>query len=59
MTHTQRERHLADGTAGAVDQAIDLGSTAVTNVGELVSNVASTLMDTARKVCCCLDGRQG
>ncbi|KIZ05109.1 hypothetical protein MNEG_2845 [Monoraphidium neglectum] len=44
-----RERHLADGTAGAVDQAIDLGSTAVTNVGELVSNVASTLMDTARK----------
>ena len=47
--YSQRERHIADGTAGAVDTAIDFGSNAVNNIGDVVSNVISTVMDTASK----------
>ncbi|GBF91642.1 hypothetical protein Rsub_03946 [Raphidocelis subcapitata] len=52
----KRERHIADGTAGAVDTAIDLGSNAVHSLGDAVSNFidmgrhyADTTLQTARE----------
>lgn len=41
----KRERDIADGTAGALDSAIDLGSNAFSSVGEFVSGLASAFWD--------------
>lgn len=42
----KRERAIADGTAGALDSAIDLGSQAATSVGDFVSGLTSAFWDT-------------
>ncbi|KAI8463694.1 MAG: hypothetical protein J3K34DRAFT_462306 [Monoraphidium minutum] len=46
----KRERSLADGTAGPVDHALDFGSTTINSVGDFVSGMVNSVLDTANKV---------
>lgn len=48
--HPQRERSVADGTAGAVDTALDMSSNAVHNLQDAACSLYSSFMDTANKV---------